>query len=614
MLASSILIRYKKVKVLSRFGIDFFKVFHVRRCLYHVEKAIELDFFGEHVTFINSHKDSKDFERTKCMMALNDFLLGFASRGKTTEGGGNSFGPLAQGSHSFGLYWERLLKCSYDFNSDGNSAPMLTITAVAPLLAHAGLAYMQSIDRHLSSQKFCLESLSKKSLKEAKSFSNKFSIREGLYIKVFQLLLENEFSKAALSVQKILESCPGDVFGIALGLELSRTIGDPITGLRAAGTVASYLNERQRESPGYTIGLCYVSLGFAVSGKTQQAEHLANEVMKYDKTPNSPISSLALAHVYEAEGRVSEGVSLLYNYDGAQNYSNCGFLFFDAFLASSSARFLLQRDGKEAKKNILRLYDQYFERVFDYTLQKIQSPPKNVWWFNSKLQKEYASDENLLLSVFCWLPPTPWLLSQATVLLLILTLNQSIEPDDTRWHDLRLAWENLMSIYCDKENPQNHPLKFCPAAQIISCLLIKPTFFQEVGVISDLCVGLHLMGSLLNLCQMKKNPIRKEDWKQVVDLLKSYRQQHTPVPYGWGLDINEVLEHSLFYAAITSEDVESLNLARSICSENVTFRSNSPEVWWRYSIVLDKLGDCYAAENARSLSKSLSGGYARNLD
>ena len=55
-------------------------------------------------------------------------------------------------------------------------------------------------------------------------------------------------------------------------------------------------------------------------------------------------------------------------------------------------------------------------------------------------------------------------------------------------------------------------------------------------------------------------------------------------------------------------DYESLCLARAICSEATTLRSNCPELWWRYGRVLEMVGDEVAAENARAASISLGSG------
>merc|ERR1712176_541334 len=66
----------------------------------------------------------------------------------------------------------------------------------------------------------------------------------------------------------------------------------------------------------------------------------------------------------------------------------------------------------------------------------------------------------------------------------------------------------------------------------------------------------------------------------------------------WTFDSRPLVEHAAVYAACKAGDFRSLCRARSICSQGVTLRPNSPEEWWRYSIVLGLLGDEVASEDA----------------
>jgi hypothetical protein len=76
----------------------------------------------------------------------------------------------------------------------------------------------------------------------------------------------------------------------------------------------------------------------------------------------------------------------------------------------------------------------------------------------------------------------------------------------------------------------------------------------------------------------------------------------------WDFDTRPFMEHVVVYAACKCGDTESLSLARSICSRGVTLRPNSPEEWWRYSIVLGLLGDEVASEDALAASLAVGGG------
>lgn len=123
---------------------------------------------------------------------------------------------------------------------------------------------------------------------------------------------------------------------------------------------------------------------------------------------------------------------------------------------------------------------------------------------------------------------------------------------------------------------------------------------------------------------------QREEWRTVLKLLMSaidgvydptgedeYDIMNAKIssPFqGWEFDVRPFLEHAAVYAACKCGDFESLSIARSICSRGVTLRPNSPEEWWRYSIVLGLLGDEVASEDALSASHTFGGGQGTRLD
>ena len=76
----------------------------------------------------------------------------------------------------------------------------------------------------------------------------------------------------------------------------------------------------------------------------------------------------------------------------------------------------------------------------------------------------------------------------------------------------------------------------------------------------------------------------------------------------WEIEAKPLFEHAVCFAALMAEDPGSLCIARAICSKGVTLRQNSPEEWWRYSLILEKLGDDIAATQAREASMSFGAG------
>jgi hypothetical protein len=163
--------------------------------------------------------------------------------------------------------------------------------------------------------------------------------------------------------------------------------------------------------------------------------------------------------------------------------------------------------------------------------------------------------------------------------------------------------------------------------------------------------GMHKFGKLMKLGQLKVVPTsssslsgtssRVEEWRIVMSHLARARDNdkrwemptgissstyiipnsadvlsdNSPTSshqIGWDFDLRQFLEYALIHASLQVGDYESLCLARAICSEGTTLRSNCPELWWRYGRVLDMLGDDVAAENARAASISLGSGEGGN--
>jgi hypothetical protein len=203
--------------------------------------------------------------------------------------------------------------------------------------------------------------------------------------------------------------------------------------------------------------------------------------------------------------------------------------------------------------------------------------------------------------VLCWLPPTPLLLSDATLTLFKQTLTQKVKPDDEAWTNLKNSWLTMLSV-----NDTSLP----PNSAVIASLLCEPdSIYGLDGDALEFAKGLHSMGALMGLAQTgtRKRVMsaeEKDEWKAVADLLVGGAGS-----LGfWELDLRLLTEKAVCHACLQAGDIQSLCTARAICSQSVTLRPNSPEEWMRYSKILDALGDKIAAENARSGSLSLGYG------
>lgn len=480
--------------------------------------------------------------------------------------------------------------------------------------------------------------------------------RERLHVEALGHMVENEHGAAMSSLLRLLEKCPGDVLALSLAMDVSRTIGNPSAAYRACVSVAAYWNERSDNSlglertflPAHSAASSLIAVGLAAKGHASKAELLAERSLSKNAKACGGVASLALAHCYDAEGRVSEGYSLLAG-DGAESYEGCGFLFFDARLAGYGAGFTLDREGTGADKAALRVYDSYFTSIFNYCgivdgvilPQEVQSAPQQTTGlFKSSKeatksifqnifasshepdqlehppQKEqgakddYKMQKQHLVNVLSWLPPTPQMLVDATLLLLKLTLSGALSQHDSRWNDLRLAWGLCINQgKCSQHLLHSRPFRFFPLAESASLLLHGSLATPPEDDISDFSKGLRLMGDLASLGGSPTSSPDPSRWKQVVRLLSTARDGAAlPACHGWEMDLRPFLDQALCHAARLSSDEDSRHLARALCSENVTTRPNSPEVWWRYGLALDDLGDAVAAEDAKAASASFGRG------
>lgn len=663
------------------------------------------------------------------LSSLDTFILAVVTRGKSADGGGDDEGIPAQAAHSSAIAWSELLRHARHWNADSGlcAAPMLAVAAAAPLLAQAGSRYVCHLDTLLSrtSDQIRLVPLAMAAVR--RKYDPNLSPRERYHLHAMHHLLHNEHSKAMAIYSKLLEASPGDALALSLAIDVAFTTGDRAAALRVAGSVAAYWAERGRHGitmrpsiPGHSIGSSLISVGFAAGGRHADAERLADRSLRQDKEGSGGIASWALAIAFDSEGRTSEGISLLSGFDGVQNYEKCGFLFFDSRLHGYGARFAVDREGTGEGGSSIRMYDTSFERVLHYsgyarsgtqrgdlqglrqvpqsrkrrmvekagesattvfqklfglgpskgdTIDAIQTKQRNAYPNGDKSMSQKSKAEPTVPitteDILAWLPPTPQLLTDATMLLLRLTLKGSVSESDDRWRDLRSAWvtlieqQNVCSI-CDGGEGTNFlskPLvEFFPLASIASALLVEPSMHTESrtinGVQRELCKGLRLMGKLMRLCDSDvmigpasddrdthHNETRKrqqddgitDGWRLVVQHLAKAREggvsfvgldeapscNNEPDSQfilckkdfdGWAIDVRPVVEHCICHAAVLSEDYESLCLARSVCSESVSLRPNSPENWWRYSVILRALGDEVAAEDAQSASVSLGFG------
>jgi len=676
-------------------------------------RITESDFFGEPVTFLGC--DPRFDKIANAMAAMDGFLLAAVSKGRSCIGGGMEHGVEVKGSHSVALSWSEALKFATfwnlpnDINKDNDqnepdtnslvkAAPMLAVVAVAPLLVQSGVTYVKHLDSLLVQTKAIspglppVQILAMAQCAVDQGQNNYLDDRERMHIKTLELLLKDQHRLALVNVLKILRQCPGDVLALSLAMDLAHGLGDRQAAGEAAGSVIAYWTERQGglvrpAIPGHATAMSLIALGFAVGGHIPEAEQMADNAMKQGRKICGALATWAQCHVFDAGGRVAEGISALSNFDGKQNYEGAGFLHFDAILSGYGARFSMDREERgRGKSAALRLYGTHFETVLENTGFASRSPHRQpmykapVAWVKPDLitsakEEESSQSESMFDQLFgrnkkqdemdkefeilkqqinlpskriggwdplcedvlTWLPPTPRFLADATLLLFRFTLNGTIGHNNVRWDDLRNAWEAYFDIH---NKYSNEPPNFCPLVSLSACIIMPPSEAggDRIGS-GSLSRGLHKLGKLLNLGNAS-NPeeskaIREivaesspsfwlpntdgteSEWKGIVhdihsaiegvdpdesDVNQSDQDVYRLRYNGWIFDSRPILEHAIVYAACKAGDIESLSIARGICSRGVTLRTMSPEEWWRYSIVLGLLGDQVASEDAWNTS------------
>eukprot|EP00934_Nitzschia_sp_Nitz4_P000326 Nitzschia sp. Nitz4//scaffold260_size33533//26353//28686//NITZ4_007882-RA/size33533-processed-gene-0.3-mRNA-1//1//CDS//3329544692//326//frame0 len=690
---------------------------------------IHLDFFGEPVTFFGVDKtESKgsDYNIDNAVASLDGFVIGAVSKGKSFTGGGEEEGVSVQAAHSSALAWAELLRHASLWNRAGRSAPMLAYVAVAPLLAQTGVGYIRYLDKILSTVDSGVDELSspiqllalaqQAALKKDDEHLNS---REKAHLQALDCMLRHDHKRALVILLRHLQRCPGDGFALSMAMDLAHTTGDTGAALRAGSSVASYWNERRggilRPSiPGFNTISGLISVGLAVGGRRSEAEQLAVFAMERGEKLAGGVSTWAMAHILDAEGRTAEGISACANSDGSRHFEACGFLFFDSILSGYGVRFALDREERgRGRSKALRLYDNNYERVFDYTGFASGMPDDKPFrkapmgWRKSKFEsaenrksfmsdlfgkpspkdekESSGSDEDQIVlkksslpshfednwvptveDVLTWLPPTPQLLGDATLLLLRLTLNGTVSTQNYRWENLRNSWSAMIQVQ-QSHGGKQEGFAFYPLVCVAASLLAAPRHAGTLEGPGDrLAQALHRMGDLLNLGDIAapvndeeeeeekggflstilvrdivadKEPDfwlpveseeTKENWRVVFKLLASaidgvydptednefdvMRAELSSGYESWEFDVRPFLEHAVVYAACKCGDFDTLSLARAICSRGVTLRPNSPEEWWRYSIVLGLLGDEVASEDALQASLAFGGGQGARRD
>lgn len=636
------------------------------------DKEYIIDFFGEPVTFLG--EGSYPIPPTETTLVFDAHLVQIVSRGRVSNDGGDEFGIQTKAAHSSAKTWSDLIKHCFIWtrrSDDGtlvSKSPMLIAAAFCPLLVQGGVSYLKNLDDNYFSEEDSILSIVVAAVDRKNC--DFLSSREKKHLAALDYLLNDEPSKALAILCKLLESCPGDALALSLVIDLAYNLSDRSSAFHAATSVASYWNERgQRGASGQTaiqghlLGTSLISLGLAMGGRVREAEYLADLAISRDKGGSAGLAAWALSHIYEYDGRSSEGASTFTGH-GVEFFEPCGFLFFDARMSAIGAKFIMDRSSVNADRVALRLYDDSFGRIFEYSgydgsceipvirrvpglrrqilVESATSSALSIFTHllgkNNKPHKDNLGSEDMsssdiyisesllgsdgiknIESVLTWLPPTSVVLSEATFLLFRLTMSGALASTDTRWSKLRNAWAKISGTEDSDRFLISKVAKAICSSQGKIYFDIADNTNSICGISCRLEAAADILGSLI--FSPPSGFDTQKRWIKVVELLRDARS-------GWrslGNDLSRIpskiefynisylplgifVEQAICYAAIMSSDKDALNYARSICSESITLRPNSPHSWHIYGMILQSLGDDENARDAFHASTSLGAG------
>jgi hypothetical protein len=237
------------------------------------------DFFEEGITFIkdldpahikstNEHekgilsanhplKHQSAHDISEAISAFDNMCLTIISKGcANIHEGNDGNGPEVKAWHAAAIGWAELLTHASEWSTQNGknvtAAPMLTVAAVAPVLAQGGVHYLHRIDRLLADSTYADKSESLVNIaKYAATFRDVFvsnqdpspesnvsssvpilSPRERWHLHALDQLLQNKHRQAIGAYLRLLELFPGDLLGLSLALDTAYTLGDADLALR----------------------------------------------------------------------------------------------------------------------------------------------------------------------------------------------------------------------------------------------------------------------------------------------------------------------------------------------------------------------------------------------
>lgn len=197
--------------------------------------SVRVDFWGEPVTFMSSTVSGGDDESDVegAVSAMDDFSIAIVSKGSSCSGGGDDEGVPTMAAHSVGIVWAECLRQAALWHE---SAPMLAVAAVGPLLVQVNVGYLQTLDSLLeqaeSEIQVPVSLVSMAQTAAAMKDDDRLTFREQAHLQALHYMLRHERQKALDILLKLLQQAPGDALALSLAIDLANAVGDRKAALR----------------------------------------------------------------------------------------------------------------------------------------------------------------------------------------------------------------------------------------------------------------------------------------------------------------------------------------------------------------------------------------------
>lgn len=196
--------------------------------------SVRADFWGEPVTFTSTTipaGGAGDVETA--VSAMDNFSIAALTKGGSCSGGGDDEGVPTMAAHSVAITWAECLRQAALWHE---SAPMLAVTAVGPILIQTNVGYLQTLDSLLAQADSGIQAsvslLSMAQTAVAMKDDVRLTFREKAHLKALYHMLRHERRPALDILLKLLQQAPGDALALCLAIDLANVVGDRKAALR----------------------------------------------------------------------------------------------------------------------------------------------------------------------------------------------------------------------------------------------------------------------------------------------------------------------------------------------------------------------------------------------